>query len=387
MVQAVSRQLIFRRGQKGQLLVVATQHPGVLISAEEIFAPLHVKQGAVLISRRHGEGTTSELRWTVYNSGYYQAVRALAVHTPGSYDREESDIELAQVVLEEAVSLTWHLVSSSPEDMKSRYNLLMRALVNWRRPRLKTKRLAMATIDAASSLNDRRGRFNPTSRSPMVLSASLRFRRRVDDMVQIRHDVHGRLAALVGEKHRALKFLDENERMLLQTKSRWRGGRPPSQAVATDHAWRFREAIKFLEEPYVAPFGRRTFQRLRWDFLAVANSLEADLFDGALEEIDTALNSIYMVRCRANMEEALLRLTQLIETGEEKFGPGEKGDFYIALYEFRQALGRPDLEKGFVHPILPKVLQALDAAIAEIKRVEPDLGQLRVHLKEACEPI
>lgn len=381
------RNLTFRRGQTGALKVLTTDHPSVLISAQEIFLPVHVKRGAVLMGWHHGNEPIGEPCWTVYNGGYYHAVRALAAHIPGSLDREESEILVARTVLDEAVELTWCLASSSPKEQKERYELLMRSLARWRRPRLKTKRLAMATVAESSSLRDRRGRFNPTSRSPMVLSAGLRLRRRGDDLVSIRGDVQSRLAALVSEKRRAWEFLDANDRMLRQTRSRWRDGRPPSRHMALEHARRLADAMSFCDDPYMAPFGRRTFQRLKQDFRRIADALLEGWYDDAKGLVDMSRNSIHMMRRRADMEDALLKLTQLVEAGEESFQPGESGDFFVALYGFKKSFEPPDLEHGFVRKVSLKVLEHLDAAIAEIKKPHPHLIVLRDHLKQACEPI
>lgn len=386
------RDLPFSGGWTVRMSVVPTIHFGVLVSAEEVSIPasgdgkkksLFIKPGAILYSCGCGD----EVRWIVVNRGYYAAARIFAAYIPGTCDREQQDIRVYQDVLDAAIELTWCTVSSSPQEMKDRYEKLMRSLTKWRRPRLETKRQVIKTIGEASTLFDRRGHFNPTSRSPMVLSAALIFRRRSNDLVSICNDTHGRLAALIVLKNRAWKFLNEIERILRQSKSRWHDGRSPSRKVAEGHARRFRDFIQFFEELYVAPFGRRTLLRLKWDFQHIVDVLEAERYDEAFELISMALNSIYLVRVRADMEDALLKLTQLIESGADSFARGEQGDFYTALYEFRKLLEKPDLEKGFANQVLLKVLSELDLAIAEAKKLEPNLKLLRSHLKKACEPI
>lgn len=327
-----------------------------------------ILKGALLI-RNTERDTDANKYYMVFNGGIYDALRSQGKHVPASITAENAIIVALQSSVHWGVRQTWALNKRSPpEEIAAYAGRIGGVATRLRRVRDGDKVAAGEKAAKATKLTDRRGRMNPSSRSPILWSANHRLDARVRTTRRIRPKIEVRNWDLVALADMAWVMKREFEDEVLQALRWWQDGRTVTTARARSLAARFADVARRMRTLSLAPYSRRGFPRIADDLDDVVVALREGAYAEAEAVLHKCRRAFLMMDARRKIEEmdttASCVRKQKVAVGEADLANLE-ADLAAAeamLYEGGKALDH-DFKNPVIEPkVIPKLKEARTAA-------------------------
>lgn len=365
----VWRTLLVKGGNLVHLQVKVVREHVIYVVCEPKFNLSHGKQkftimkGALLIRNTEHDADGHKF-FMIYNDGIYDALRSQGNHVPESYKNEQATIEVLKSSLDWGIKQTWFLTKDSDPEKVGQYGERLGG-VDERLAKVRddNKKEARKKTARGKTLTDSRGRFNPSSRSPILWSADHRLDGRVKTTRRIRPKIGARHWDLIALADQAWKVKRDFENEILQALRWWQDGRQLTEARALAMAERLEKLAGSLRSVSLAPYSRRGFPRSADDLDKVVLALREGRYEDARRDLDKCRRAFKLMDARRKGEEIC---TTASLVAKAKITPSvddiDRLDLDLDAFEDMLYESGQSLDHGFDHEVIePRVMPNLRA--------------------------